>query len=319
MPGTKATSSCGTSWKRARRNTSARALLVALALTPLVSIAATAQQASANAEAQREFDLGRAALRRNDVDAGIRHFENCVRLDDLSSSCHAWVGNALGSVAERTSKLKLPFLAKRIKKEFDRAVELDPENLEGRWGLMQYYLQAPGMFGGSKTKAREQAAEIEKLNKLRGALAFGLLADKDRNVKEAETAYQRAIAAAPDSVAGYNALVNVYVREKRWTEAFGVLDQVMSRIPSEHGAWLAVARVAYLSGEQLARGEELAKRWIAGPPRDASVNARSVSHQRLGAIYEKTGRTELARTEYGRAVSINPRNEDAKRSLGALK
>jgi pentatricopeptide repeat protein len=253
------------------------------------------------------------------VDEGVRQLERCTRLDDTRADCHAWVGNALGSTAQRASKLKLPFLAKRIKKEFDRAVELDPTNLEGRSGLLQYYLQAPGFLGGNVGKAREQAAEIARFNPMRGALAIAIIADKEKNAKEAEAAYQRAIAIAPDSALGYNGLLNLYVREKRWDDAFAILDRVAQRVPSEANFLLAVARVAYLSGEQLQRGEDAAKKWIANPPKDASVNSRAVAHFRLGNIYEKTARRELARTEYELAVSLNPRLEDAKKALDGLK
>ena len=97
------------------------------------------------------------------------------------------------------------------------------------------------------------------------------------------------------------------------------LDRIATRLPAEMNVPLVVARVAYLSGEQLPRGEEAAKRWIANPPRDATVNSRAVAHLRLGNIYEKTGRRELARSEYERAVNLNPKLDDAKKALDNVK
>ncbi|MEP7001017.1 MAG: tetratricopeptide repeat protein [bacterium] len=263
--------------------------------------------------------LGRIALAQGDNEEGIRQFERCAAIDDRFADCHLWLGNALGSAAQRANKFKLPFLAKRTKHEFDRAVELDPNSIDARSGVLQYYMLAPGFLGGSMEKAREQAAEIDKRNKLRGALAYGMLADHEKNTHDAEAAYQRAVAAAPDSAVGYNGLVNLYAREKRWSDAFATLDRVATRIPTEPNVPLAIARVAYLSGEQLPRGEEAAKRWIASPPHDASTNSRAVGHLRLGNIYEKTGRKELARAEYEMALSLNPKLEDAKKGLDAVK
>lgn len=263
--------------------------------------------------------LGKIAMAQNDADESVKQFEQCVKIDDNNADCHAWLGNALGSTAMRASKFRLPFIAKRTKKEFDRAVELDPRNVEARWGEMQYYMRAPGFLGGSMDKAREQAAEIDKYDKLRGALAYATLAEKDKKTAEAEAAYQRAVAAAPDSVVGYNGLVNLYVREKRWSEAFGMLDRASARIPTEQNVLLAVARVAYLSGEQLPRGEEAAKQWLANPPKSASVNSRAGAHLRLGNIYEKTNRKELARAEYERALHLNPKLEDAKKALDGVR
>ncbi len=263
--------------------------------------------------------LGKIAMAQNDGDEGIKQFEQCVKIDDNNSECHAWLGNALGNTAMRASKFKLPFIAKRTKKEFDRALELDPRNIEARWGELQYYMQAPGFVGGSMDKAREQAAEIDRHDKLRGALAYAALAEREKKTAEAEAAYQRAVAAAPDSVVGYNGLVNLYVREKRWSEAFAILDRAAARIPSDGNIALAVARVAYLSGEQLARGEEAAKGWIANPPKNASTNSQAAAHLRLGNIYEKTSRKELARGEYERALSLNPKFEDAKKALDGVR
>jgi len=180
-------------------------------------------------------------------------------------------------------------------------------------------MQAPGFLGGSMDKAREQAAEIDKHDKLRGALAYAAIAEKDKKTSEAESAYQRAITSAPDSVVGYNGLVNLYVREKRWADAFATLDRISARLPTEHNVPLAVARVAYLSGEQLARAEEGMKAWLANPPKSASVNTQALAHARLGGIYEKTSRKEPARAEYEKALSLNPKLEEAKKGLDAVR
>ncbi len=53
----------------------------------------------------------------------------------------------------------------------DRAIVLDPDNLEARTTLMQFLLQAPSIVGGSKSKARGQAQEIARRDPVRGLLA----------------------------------------------------------------------------------------------------------------------------------------------------
>ena len=263
--------------------------------------------------------LGKVALQQNDADESIRQFERCVAIDEHNAECHAWLGNALGLTARRTSKFKLLFLAKRTKQEFDRSIQLDPTNLDGRFGELEYYLNAPGFLGGSIDKAREQAAEIEKHNKWRGALASAAIADHEKDTKASEIAYDRAVAAAPDSVAGYNGLVNLYIRAGRWTDAFATLDRIAVHVPTEHNLPLGRARVAVLSGEQLQRAEEGLTRWIANPPSTASINNKAVARLRLGQIYERTSRKDLARQEYQQALTLNPSQDEARKSLDALK
>ena len=263
--------------------------------------------------------LGKIALAQNETEEAIRQFEQCAKIDDRVADCHAFLGDALGNAAMRASKFKLPFLAKRTKKEFDRAVELDPANIEGRSGELQYYLHAPGFLGGSVDKAREQAAEIDKHSKLRGALAYAIIADEEKKVPEAEAAYQRAIAAAPDSAPGYTGLINLYTREKRWSETFATIDRLDARVPTELNIPIMRARVAWMSGEQMPRGEAEVKKWIANPPPHATSGARASAHMRLGNLYEKTARKELARAEYDKALAINPKLEEAKKALDGVR
>ena len=259
--------------------------------------------------------LGRIAIQQNDADEAVKQLERCGEIDDRNAECHAYLGDALGVAAQHASKFRQPFLAKRIKKEFEHAVELDPGCIEGRFGLVQFYMYAPGIMGGSAEKAVEQATELEKRNKLRGALAFATLANHDKKTPEAIAAYNRAIAAAPDSTVGYYSLVNVYSRDKQWSEAFATVDRLIARVPAERNALLAITRLAALSGEQMARGEDAARKWLANPPADATTATISSAHARLGGLYEKMGRKDQARAEFEQALKINPRNEEAKKGL----
>jgi Tfp pilus assembly protein PilF len=45
----------------------------------------------------------------------------------------------------------------------------------------------------------------------------------------------------------------------------------------------------------------------------------SNAHWRLGQIYEKTSRRDLAKAEYNEALKMNPQNRNAKKSLEDLK
>jgi tetratricopeptide (TPR) repeat protein len=110
--------------------------------------------------AAEHFKRGRALLDSNKADAAVKAFEKAVALDDKNSEYHRWLGDALGSVAQHASVFRQPFLAKRIKSEFERTVQLDPSSLQGHDGLLQFYLLAPGIMGGSVTRAREQAELI---------------------------------------------------------------------------------------------------------------------------------------------------------------
>jgi hypothetical protein len=74
---------------------------------------------------------------------------------------HARANPSLGAIGK----------VKRGRAAVERAIALDPENLDARGTLMQFLLQAPGIVGGSRDGARAQAREIERRDRSRGLLA----------------------------------------------------------------------------------------------------------------------------------------------------
>src|SRR6266496_1295314 len=111
--------------------------------------------------------LGRLLLAANDLDRAIESLEKSVALEESNAQYHLWLGRAYGQRAIHASVLKQPALARKVKKEFESASRLDPDNLEARFGLIEYYLRAPGVLGGSPKKADEQAEEICRRDLLR--------------------------------------------------------------------------------------------------------------------------------------------------------
>ncbi len=176
--------------------------------------------------------LGRIAQTQGDAGEALRQLERCVALNERNASCHFFIGEVLGTSAARASKLRLPFLARRTKREFDRAVELDPDYLDARMGLIQYYLRAPGFLGGSVDKARVQATEITRRSALRGALASGAVAEHQQDLGAAEALFLAAIAAQPDSGVGYRVLAALYTRSRRYAEASATLGKLEERTRS---------------------------------------------------------------------------------------
>jgi len=264
------------------------------------------------------FYLGRIALAREDAKDAQRRFEVAVALDEQSSTYHLWLGRAYGSQAQRAGKLSQIGLAKKTKAEFERASALDPENLDAREDLIQYYLQAPGMVGGSVSKAKEQAGEIEKRDALRGTLAHASVAQDQKDFAGAERLYRSAVASYPDSVGARYALGSFFSRRERYDEAFAVFDSVLAARPDELTALYLIGRTGAISGQRLDRAEQAMKEFLASPPRPNGPRPAG-AHWRLGMIYEQQGRKDLAAEEYNKALAIDPGFADARKSLAKLK
>src|SRR6476660_3394121 len=99
------------------------------------------------------IDQGKAAMLRNDAEAAAALFEKAVAQNPKSAEAHYLLGTAYGSQAETAGIFGQASLAGKTKDEFEKAVELDLNLLDARFGLIQFYTFAPGIMGGSYDKA----------------------------------------------------------------------------------------------------------------------------------------------------------------------
>mgnify|MGYP001564492856 CR=1 FL=1 len=101
-----------------------------------------------------------------------------------------------------------------VRREFERAVELDPNNLEARSDLLEFYLEAPRAFGGGLDKARQQADVIARLSKAEGHSARARIAMKEKRYDHAEREYRAAIHADPKHP-GYQRDLDDFLKKHR--------------------------------------------------------------------------------------------------------
>lgn len=96
--------------------------------------------------------------------------EQCAKDLPQSARCQSALGTLFGSAALSSGMMGgLKYLS-RIKEALLMAVELDPRFFDARRDLNQFYLQAPGLAGGSVRKAFANADDLAKLHPAQGAL-----------------------------------------------------------------------------------------------------------------------------------------------------
>ncbi len=132
-------------------------------------------------EAIGAFYLGRTFFAQEQYENAIEWLEKAVLLDNHKSDYHLWLGRACGYQAQRASVLWQFPLARRVRKHFERAVELNPDNIEARADLAEYYLKAPWFLGGEKEKAEAQAHEISQRNLAEGLRVWRMIATEEAN------------------------------------------------------------------------------------------------------------------------------------------
>jgi tetratricopeptide (TPR) repeat protein len=263
------------------------------------------------------YYLGRMEFNDNADDKATDWFGKAVRMNPKSAVYYDWLGRAYGRQAQHANKLRLPFLARKTRNAWETALALDPTNLDVREDLIEYYTQAPGFLGGSKEKAHAMALEIRKQNAYRGVIAVANLCGADGDTTCVEREMRDLITSYPDSAGPSASFAAYYVNQKQYDKAFAVLEKRLRARPNELTTLYQIGRAASLSGQQLDRGEQALKSYLASPtPKNGPPAANA--HYRLGLIYEKKGAKGLAREEYRMALQLNPRLDDAKKALGAL-
>src|SRR5439155_2166838 len=114
--------------------------------------------------------------------------------------------------------IKIPFIAPKVRVEYERAVALDSTNVDARIALGNYYLYAPRIGGGSLEKARAQAAAASRLNPFRGPLFEATIAERE-NPADAERILTTLAAAYPDSSLPVTRLAAFYASHARANDA----------------------------------------------------------------------------------------------------
>ena len=223
-------------------------------------------------------------MRRDEPEAAVKFLEKAAEFAPGSSEYQRRLGDAYGRSAQKAGTLSKLGWARKSRAAYAKAVELDPANFDARFSLLSYYQQAPGIAGGGMDKAYAEAEEIRKRDPARGRLAFAQL----------------------------------YLSEKRHTEAFALFDETLRAAPDDYAALYQLGRLAALTGERLDDGAAALRRCLATPP-PPDQPSHAAAHWRLGMIEEKRPDPAAARAAYTAALEVDPNFRQARESLAKLK
>ena len=136
--------------------------------------------ASPSNDFDQHLQTGQALFHQGKIDAAIAEFKAAVAAQPDSSIAHLCLGRALGRKIKKAGPLKAMRMVGDVRREFEQAVALDPNNVEARSDLLEFYLGAPRTFGGGIDKAEAQAEAIAKLDPAMGRHARALIEEKNK-------------------------------------------------------------------------------------------------------------------------------------------
>lgn len=224
--------------------------------------------------------LGQCLLARGNPDQAVTALEKATALAPQSSNTFLMLGNAYGAAAQKAGLLSKFGLAKSCKAAYEKAVALEPANINARWSLMEYCRQAPGIAGGGMDQAYAQAAAIKQLDARRGRAAYASL----------------------------------YSADQKYAEAFALYDEVLATDPADEDSLYQIGRLAARSGEQLDRGLACLRELAGRPGRPPDARCQTF----IGTILVKKGDKPGAKAAYEAAIVIDPHFPPALEGLRKL-
>ena len=264
--------------------------------------------------AQTLIEQGRAALNSGDADKAAEILERAVAQNPNSSEAHETLGEAYGMQAQKASIFRQPGLAGKTKDEFEKAVQLDPNNMTARYGLMQFYTMAPGIVGGSDSKAAEQVAEMKRRDPAWGHRAQAWLYNRDKKPDLAKKEYFDYVKEQPNSPKSHYWLAVYYLGQKDNKSATAEFEQAIKVDPNYMPGWFQIGHMAAINGNDYARGEQSLQKYLAYTPKNDEPSVAR-AHYWLGQIYEKQGKKNEAKAAYNASLKLNPTQKDVQEAL----
>jgi tetratricopeptide (TPR) repeat protein len=261
--------------------------------------------------------LTRARVLQGKAEAAVTAGQKAVALAPNSAQAQFWLGNAYGSRIGEVGMMSKMSMAPKLRDAFEKTVALDPNNLDARTALLQFYLQAPSAIGGGKDKALLQAREIGKRDAARGHLARAQIQLADKDNAGALKSYEAAYAAKPSDAGIRLALGIGYQQAERYNDAFRHFHTWTAQDATAGAAWYQLGRTSVLSGQHLEEGIAALQKYLK-LPRMANEPANQHAYYRLGQLYAKAGKKAEARTAFQSALKLDPAFKEPKAELAKL-
>ena len=189
--------------------------------------------------------------------------EKAAAANPTSSECALWLGRAFGRRAETSNLISAPGQASKARQYFEKAVQLDPRNLDALADLFDYYLEAPGFLGGGFDKAQATAAQIAGISQAEGYAAQAKLAEHHKQFSNAEDQLHRAIEAAPQQIGKLIELAKLLAKQGRFQESDLTVARAEKIAPDSPRLLYATADLYIKSGRHLDVARTMLERYLA--------------------------------------------------------
>jgi Tfp pilus assembly protein PilF len=257
---------------------------------------------------------GKAAFEKRDFDKAAELYEKAVAANPKSAQAHYLLGGAYGRQAQQAGLLKQASLAKKARNSLETAVKLDPNYVDARMALVDFYTIAPGFLGGSEEKALEEAAEIKKRDALQGHRAFARIYMRQKKNDLARKELVDAVREQPNNARAHQILGTFLLIEKNYGGALHEFEMALQLDPKYMPPHLRIGQHSALTGIDYARGEAALRKYLAYKPAEDEPTHAAAWYW-LGTIYEKQGKKAEAKQAFMNALKLAPNDKEVREAL----
>ena len=251
--------------------------------------------------------------------AGTAQFPLARRLSRSSpdnSRYHLWLGRAYGEKADHASFFSAAFLAKKVRTEFETAVQLSSDSADARTDLAEFYLEAPGIVGGGEDKAEVQAQTLAKLDPARAHWVIGRIAQKNHDPVTAEKEYRAAIEVSHGGAIPWLNLAFFYRRMERYDDMEDAINHAASAQMNAPEVLMESAETLIAAGRDFPFAVELLQRYLSSTTVEQAPAFKA--HYLLGTVLEKLGDKAGAAEQYRASLSLAKGFSSAREALDRL-
>jgi len=257
---------------------------------------------SAPADAESSNLLCRAYYALEDWERAESSCKKAVALDPDNSRFHLWLGRAYGERADRANVLAAGALAEKARGEFERAVQLNPNDVDARLDLAEFYVLAPRVLGGGEQKAREQAQSIATVDPGREHWIYARIAEQKKDFATAEREYHQYIDLSKGDAQAWLNLAFFLRRQLRIEEMEQAVVKLSQAPMPRRDALFEASEILYRTGRSFPFATELLRRYLAAGPVEAAPAFKA--RYLLGLLLEKQGDKAGAAQEYRASLSL---------------
>jgi predicted Zn-dependent protease len=247
------------------------------------------------------------------ADLAIHECERAASNDPSSSNSQMWLGRAYGMKASHANPVIAFGLARKVHYAFEKAVQLDPENVQAMSDLGEFYVDAPAIVGGGLDKARTLADKMQPHFPSQAFRLRALIASENKDVTTAESEFKKAVLVGR-TPAAYVDLGQFYQRQNQRDKALEALQAGMQADRQRDSSLVDAASILIAMNNSPQLAEELLREYLSSSAKSDDAPAFKV-HTQLGELLAHQGDIASAHQEYAAALAMASNYTPARKSL----